>query len=617
MKKSVYVFVWALISCEGVKDDDGLNLFFAPIISDGECSESPAGSHGLPIDIGWLVVRVIDNEGNEVSSFQGGNEAVQSGQVILKGLKPGEYRVEVIGCLYANEMAKATWIGERSNVTVLEHSKVSPVIFMRKIGGLSCIGGENKNKTAPGFDGADFLQQGFSAFGSLAIVGNRVFLTGGFDSRKPAGTSDELFASKRIFEYFPEKGVFVPLRNKNGNVLSLNQARGLHQSFSSGDDKLILVGGAQGIMMAPKSSSTLISPPPLMPVKGVDSLLEIIDISQEKVIPIQSINYTGLIPTIGFGKTANKHWIVVMGGLDKQGVGGMPIDDILIIESNAERIMKEDAVFVSGHLNVRRFGGVVQFLSSGDILLVGGTSDHKNPSPPELVMFGGDSSLASVILFENSWPSSNFYGTAFPSVAIVKDDGSQAEILVVGGNPIDPSIEGYRMPENPNAWILKIKKGSDKHYDPSTAEVELVKGFEIWAHRTLASLVPFKDTWLLIGGMRDFQPNNKIPECKESSNQICPFCSDSWGGFCFFQTIDEFKLIGNQATYVGVYKESKSRFGSAITLLGNKEAIIFGGLAGFGNPPKEKNNILNDGVILKGRGVEDDICASHSALKNL
>lgn len=585
-------------------------LVFATEVETG-CESSPVIAGKLPEDVDWLVARLLDPEGKETSVLviDGGGLDVP-GESLMTGVLPGRYRLEVTGCRQSGG-GLATWGGMSREFDVLESQKSAPIVFMKRAGGLSCVGGKNLNPLAPQFDGDGFFVYGVSAFAAGTVTqGGRIFVSGGFTEDKPKAAGDSLSAGTRVWEYDASQGVFVGIFDAGLNRLELAEPRALHGLVGApgNDTRLLAVGGVRSAVLVPKGFPDHLAP--LDEAVGVDNVVEVLDVAGASATGVQT-PWDGIQSTWAVSRDGN--WIALAGGRD--ATAGLPSSDVAFLETHAERLIQGSATYLAGTLGSPRFGSASLFLSTGEMLLIGGW-DGTQPAPPELVRPDGTQTLATRVL-SAAGPPAGTSPTAFPSLAILKDDGQEADVLVVGGNPLDDPSFVFANPDptRPTTWVLQLESTDGLRYDGATARSVAMESGSEWAVRSLASLVPLGSSWLMAGGYRAFKEQIDVPGC-----------GLVWGYFCFPRSLPLFRLdsTGTALEMVREVEDVQSRLGALVLPLDEGSAMVLGGMDGFGfpkqdgsgsPPPPATTPILSTGYVQVLDGYFDsDICVQHVPL---
>lgn len=567
------------------------------------CASSPAGLHKLPADVDFIVARVLSSDGVVAKATITAKDLLKNNyQLLMTGIPPGVYSLEVVGCHEQEGGLTATWRGINPHVEVWEDTKSAPVIFMLPAGRLACVGGRNLNPLTPSFEGDGFLVEGRSAFAAGAVTpGGKIFIAGGGGSQDFKTSPDRLRAGNGLWEFNLYAGVFQKITSPIGNRVTLGEPRLMHGLIALSEDRLLVFGGAAELELGPKGFPG--NMPPMLPVSPVKNTAEVISLDDGTVSVASKLPDAGMAPAWAFDK---KRKVVALAGGTLTG-SATPSDRVLLFIAESA-IVGENPEFRYGTLSTPRMGGAAVFLSSGELLLVGGW-DGSKASPLEVVSVSGKDLNVSVI--EPNWEGDAPNPTAFPSVALLSDDGVTANILVLGGNPLSPGF-GYRSPDGANGWILMLSYSSGK-VDVTKANARRIEITDDFATRSLASLVPFGGSHLLVGGYRSFASID-VEDCRNSNGNPLPYC--------FPRSIAAFVLDGTSVSDVEIVSTPTGRLGAAVVPLDSNGdmVMVIGGLAGMGGQEPldwtepydwktPSDWILSTGVIAVRQGLFDaSIC---------
>ena len=609
-----------------VVGDDAAHGFGLVFPSAGSsCSTNPAGLHRLPADVEWLVARVLDpktgleaqNALQQPAVITLGSTQLDAGagEVLLGGLVPGTYKLEVTGC---SSGGKATWRGEASPVEVVDSGKASPVLFMLPAGRVACVGGKNLNPLVPAFDGEGFLFDGRSAFGAsvLTAAGRVIVAGGGGDGADFKSSPDVLTAGNGLWEFDRGTGVFLKVYAPDGTRLTLAEPRMMHGLVALSEDALLAIGGAKAAELGPSKFPGAY--PPLLIAKndGVTAPLELITLSTGTAKAVKKVASTGRLAAWAYDA---KHARVALAGGAAAGGDATPSKAVEFVKADPASLAGDAPEVVSGTLAAARFGAVARFVSTGDLLLVGGWDGSKAAGQEVVWLEGGKSLVAQAITV--TWPSgvTAAPATAFAQVEVLVDDGTQVRLLVFGGNPLADGF-GYKNPDKANAWTLTLPV-KDGHVEPASGAGALVDIAGEWPARALAAVVPFAGERLLAGGYRSYSQLADVADCKNSSE--IPL------NYCFPRSLAVFGWDGKAPSDVETVGLEAGRFGATVVGLDARgdTVLVLGGLAGFGaNEPSDtdwtepaawqtsQDWMLSTGVVaVRGDLFDSDVCTQHPA----
>lgn len=578
MRWNRYILLAALWSCSGGGAADlevrTGSLVFAEDSGTG-CVTPMSLRAGLPAGVDRMVVQVVDESNGQVAVtrvFTSGDLAGRR-EVVITGVPEGTYRLAVTGC---GSDAVPLWGGRSAAFRVSAGFKSAPIVYVARSGALNCVGGKNQNPLQPKFDGDGFYVAGRAAFQAAAATpGGRVLFTGGFASDEYQVTGDVLKAGQRVWEFHPETGVFTGVFSPSGERLELAEPRAAHGMAAlgaGGTEWLILAGGVSSAVLGPQKYP--VQEAPLDRASPVQSPVEVVAIpaagtgegpSTRSVL----LTYGATFPSWAF--SGDVRTVALVGGKGSGGVSGavmvVTLDDAALAGTASPSAR-------SGTLARKRFGASVSFLSSGEIVVIGGT-DGEGPAGMEMVRPSGADALESVVLTADL--PAGVGPTAFASVGVLRDDGTRASLLVLGGNPVGGAT-AFADATAANAFLVELD-GDGQTYEPASARTRPVSGAGDWAARSLAGLARAGDRWLLFGGMRSFDAEAGVAGCGTGG--------PVWGAYCFPRTIQVFGADADAATVtvLGSWEDLKSRLGVAFVALPDGGVILLGGVNGWGTRP--------------------------------
>jgi hypothetical protein len=538
------------------------------------CLSSPAGTHKLPNDVEWLVARLLDADGAEAAAvaIDAAELAKGGNQFLIPKVAPGAYQLEVTGCREEGGLA-ATWRGVNARVDVVEDGKAAPVVFMVPSGRLACVGGRNLNPLAPAFDGAGFLVDGRSAFAAAAVTpSGRVVVAGGGEGQDFKTSPDLLTAGSGLWELDRNAGVFQKVPAGDGGALSMAEPRLLHGLVALDDTTLLAIGGAAAVEIAPVRSLQLLFPgalPPVLPDEPVANVVEVISLGQGTATGAAKVPDTGMVPAWAFDAARSR--IGLAGGT----VAGSATASDKVEFVAADATLAGDApVVLKGTLTAARMGGAATFLSTGEMLIVGGW-DGTKASPIEVVAEAKDGASLDVATIDPVWDAGAgpAAATAFPTIEAMSDDGAIATVLVLGGNTLVPGF-GYKNPDAANAWVLRLayKGGRVEAGKATAARVDLPGEFAI---RSFSRVARLGASWLLAGGYRSFSSIDAA-DCRDSGGVALPYC--------FPRSMAAFAFDGAAASDVEEVAIPAGRLGATVVPLdaAGDMVLVLGGIAGIG-----------------------------------
>jgi len=597
--------------CVGGEDGVAARSFGLVFATDEstECMTPPETTGRLPDDVDWVVAALVETDGKEqyVITIREEDLEVQ-GEALMTGVAPGVYSLHVTGCR-DTKPPKATWGGTSRPFEVKESQKAAPIVFMTRAGAMSCIGGENQIPLAPEFKGADFLADGRSSFAAGTVTTDgRVFVSGGFVKYKDPGAVYTLYTGRHVWEFHRQTGVFTGVFNTVGDRLELLEKRAMHgmEEASDGSGRLLVIGGISNAELAPSGFPG--HKAPLDNAEPVQTTLEVLYLDEAKSVPV-ALPTVDVMPSWALDTKVG--WAALAGG--RRDTDGLPSDRILFIQADPDKLVDDNATNMEGVLSVPRFGGTARFLSTGELLLIGGW-DGSKAAPPELVRRNDTGGLESRLLGIDG-PPDGTWQAAFQSTILLSDDGNVVRVLVMGGNPLDAGSMPFGNPDpgRPTTWLLEMESGGEATYDTETAKaIPLGADQPDWAARSMASLVRVGQSLFMAGGYRAF---NEKPDVAG--------CGVVWGYFCFPRTVSMFTMDDTVMDLQGasVLEGMKSRLGALVLPLDEDIVMVLGGMDGYGNskpddpgnpPPPGKTPILSTGYLLvDDDGFDSGTCASN------
>ena len=595
-------------ACGDGDEDPGIGIHFATQAEEG-CDSLPAETHALPPDVDRVVIVLRGGDGQVAASATVPADRLAEdrakdrggrGAIVLEGLVPGEYRMQVAGC----RGDVATWWGVAPSVRVEESSKTAPVVFLSPVQGLACVGGSNLNPLAPGFDGDGFLTSGRMAFAAAATgPDGRVVVAGGAPDLL---AQDRLSGGRRAWEFHPQTGLFTAIRATDAKSVDDTQvlASGrLGHGLAFLDATTVAVfGGAVSAQVAPTGYAGPAGLPPVLPGAAPGKAVEVLSLDDGNVWGVQVLD-VGSWPSVAVrskeGQSAQA--FAMAGGL---GTDGKPTGVVALFpQATADKVSQ--GAPVSGMLATPRFGGAATYLSTGDLLLVGGW-DGSAAARPEVLRVAGNA-VSSSVLPEAGFPPAGRRATAFPAVAVLQDDGATAKVLVAGGSRFgDPFAYDDTLPAEPQAWILTmVAAGGHFGLDAGATMTPVDAGAR--AARSLAGVAPFvpigsagPGRWLLAGGYQSFT-HSSFADCQGNP------------AVCFPRSATAFDLgtasaVRTLAQYVDV-----ERLGATVAGIGTGSVLVLGGLSGIGTGAG--SGVRSSGVIaFAGGPMLDAVCADHPAV---
>ncbi len=546
---------------------------------------------GLPPGVDRMVVQVVRESDGQVAVTRvlAPGDLADRREVVVTGVPEGTYRLVVAGC---GADGPPLWGGRSAPFHVSPGFKSAPIVFMTRSGALNCVGGKNQNPLQPKFNGDGFYVAGRAAFQAATVTpSGRVLATGGFATDEYQVTGDVLKAGRRVWEFHPETGVFTGVFSPSGEPLELAEPRAAHGMAAlgaGGAEWLVLAGGVSSAVLGPEKYP--VQEAPLDRASPVQSPIEVVAIpapggTQEASARSVPVTHGAAFPSWAF--SGDGRMVALAGGKESGGVSGavtvVTLDEAALSGTTGPAVR-------SGTLTRKRFGASMVFLSTGDLLLIGG-SDGTGPAGMEVVRASGTDAIESVVLTADL--PAGVAATAFASVAVLSDDKTSASILVLGGNPVGGAT-AFADATAPNAFLLELD-GDGSAYDPASARTRAVQGAGEWAARSLATLVHAGGRWLLAGGFRSFNAEAGVAGCGTGG--------PVWGVYCFPRTMEAFEAdaITGAVTALGGLEDTKSRLGAAAVALPEGGVLLVGGVNGFGTRPSplpaDFDPLLSTGLV--------------------
>jgi len=588
------------------------------------CGPGPGGEGGLvfsalreegcittrleapPEDLDRLVVAVVDDEGKELAARVVPAAMLrEEGPVLLTGVPSGTWRLRIAGC----RGSEATWWTEEPALKVEPDVKVLPLLTMRPVEGASCVGGENRHRLAPQFTGDQFIVDGKIAFGAAAAgPGGRVLVAGGAGAVQPNVQSEYLLTGGRgLWEFRPASGLFLAVHGPDGQRLLLGNGRLGHGMAFLDSRQVVVFGGASKAVLAPVAFPG--KDPPLRPEEGSGTALEVVDLESAEV-SAPDLPLLPMWPAVAArrGPDGTASALVAAGGMNREDRSSA--DAIVFWEPQALNTP------VQGRMIHARHGASAVFLSHGEVLVVGGWDGRAAP-PPEIGRPESGGTWKAEDL-GGDWPPEGIAPAAFPVLAVLSDDGQEAQVLVLGGNPLGAQSDWnnpdtFRTWQKAAAWRLTVKADSG-FYRLQGATVDRVNlgdaaEEETLGFRSLASMPRWSGRegvprWLLAGGYRSFSSlgQRSPPDCRNEDGT-----SKDW---CFPARVLALEWDGSGLVRPGALTD-RSRLGAAVADLPGGEVLLLGGISGFGGSAGA-DWVESTGLLLTpGDVLKDGLCAAH------
>ncbi len=565
---------------------------------------------GLPADVGRMVVQVVGEPDGQVVATRvvTREDLVARREVVITGVPEGRYRLQVTGC---GADGAALWAGQSEVFSVHAAYKSAPIVHMRRAGALNCAGGKNQNPLQPKADGDGFYVAGRAGFQAGVVTpGGRVLVTGGFVSDEYQPTGDLLQAGRRVWEYHPATGVFTGVFSDSGERLMLAEPRAMHgaAALKTADAEwLVLAGGVASAVLGPKGPEGYpVKKAPLDNFQPVGAAVEVVRLPlKEGEGPSArslAVSYGATLPSWAF--SADGRTVALAGGQEAGTVSARvllgTLDDAALSGTGHPAVR-------SGTLARKRFGASAVFLSTGQLVLVGGY-DGAGPAGMEVVYPVGADSLETVAV-DVALPD-GVLATAFAQAAVVADDRTRAAILVFGGNPVVGGATAFQDVGAAHAFLLELD-GDGQAYDPASARTRAVSGMGEWAARSYATLARAGDRLVLAGGFRSFRVEAGVAGCGTGGAV--------WGAFCFPRTVAAFGFDAGQAAIIldEDDEDAQSRLGVAAVALPGGGVLFQGGISGAGPRPSplpaDFDALLSTGVVwLAQDALDSSACQAGS-----
>ena len=499
---------------------EGLRIRTAAAAS---CEQHGNNNNAFPVGADSFVVRLsgagLDEPFIERVTKDG------DGPYVLTGVPPAENLVmDLVACNGSTALSA----GRTEGVTILEHQKSFPPIFLTPVGGqTACVD-------------ADTDAQALShAFGSALRIGDTVFVLGGLGEYALEQSVGVGKASDRVSHYARLLGT------RSASTGTLISARAMATSYVTSDSKIRLIGGAKTINLNTPNFD-------LWPAGGSapDCGIELWDPQSGA----STCEYNNSLPAGGSGAVLGADLAVYVGGVDAGGEFGVASDKAYVIQGS-------DVVELT--MPQARVGATVTRLSATEALIWGGNFDADAANAGLLL----DTSAGTITALESTVPDGIAPMWAAAVYAGTGSDGTH-QVLVAGGTELSLNGVYVTAPIPPSsARLMLLTVGADGVQGDA---VLLDETQEVRFKRVAASLfdVGNGEFWLL-GGVTSYSKDE----------QVCPGASSAG---CFPDRMARFSLGADGTTLsMGsqtIESSSVGSLGAMAVDLGDESSIVIGGL---------------------------------------
>lgn len=471
-----------------------------------------------------------------------------AGEVVISGVAPGEgMTMRVVACAGGD----AVWAGETRGVTVTEHTKSFPSVFLTPVGGFACTG------TVGGGDGALSEPRGFAA---LAADGESAWAIGGFSAYSVASGAT---ATATIDRYDRLTGEVAAAGGLVGP-----RAMALAQRL--GDGRIRVVGGVRRAAFGEAGRPAIYA----TAADAAATASEIYDPSTGLSVVDEATPLPALPALAALGNGA----AVAVGGVEAGGVGNPDT-----YSNNITRFGAAGAD--SGTLpGPPRLGATVVAISDDVALIWGGNVDGDVGNVGVLVDTGAPLGDGFTVLDASGVTTV----PVFAAGARLDDEGGVVRVLIAGGSAVAAGPQFVRDVATPRLELVSVDVTG------ATAAVAPVAlgGLDDAFSRAAASLVRLAGGELVwFGGYTAF-----------TSNPICGAMADC------VQTAAVRFAIGGGAAPEAVERSprldlSVGPLGAAAIPLGDGSWLMTGGLATVTG-----SSLDTRPALLRYEAFERDLC---------
>jgi hypothetical protein len=499
---------------------EGLRIRSAAAAS---CEQHGNNNNAFPVGADSFVVRLsgagLDEPFVERVTKDG------DGPYVLTGIPPAENLVmDLVAC----NGSVALSAGRTAGVTILEHQKSFPPIFLTPIGGqTACVEADT--------DAQDLSH----AFGSALRIEDTVFVLGGLGQYSLDQSVGVGKANDRVSTYERLVGT------RSVSTGTLVSARAMATSYVTSDNKIRLIGGANTINLNTPNFD-------LWPAGGSapDCGIELWDPQSGT----STCEYNNSLPAGGSGVALGADLAVYVGGVDAGGEFGVASDKAYVVQgSDVTELTMPQA----------RVGASVSRLSSTEVLIWGGNFDGDAAAAGLLL----DTSSGTITALNSTVPDGIVTMWAASVYAGSGSDGTH-KVLVAGGTDLSLNGGYVSAPIPPSAArLILLTIGPD---GVQANPVVLDETQEVRFKRVAASLfdVGNGEFWLL-GGVTSYSKDE----------QVCPGASSAG---CFPDRMARFSLsadgtrlaMGSQT----IESSSVGSLGAIAVDLGDESSLVIGGL---------------------------------------
>ena len=536
MRKASYtLFFIVVVSISGCADTssvpvEGLQIRSAAAAS---CEQHGNNNDAFPVGADAFVIRLTGDGLDE--PYLERVEKSGDGPYVLTGIPPAEnLTMDIVACNGSTALAA----GKTEGVSVVEHQKSFPPVFLTPIGGqTACVDLDDDKLTSS------------HAFGSAIRLDDTVFVLGGLGDYSLSQSVGVGQATDAVSTYERLTG----MRETAG--MKLTSARAMATTLVSGN-KVRLIGGARTIKLNTPNFD-------LWPdgAEAPECGVELLDLDAWT----SECEYATSLPAGGSGTSLSDQVAVYAGGVVPGGDYGAASDKLFIITATevTELVMPQP-----------RVGATVTRLSATEALVWGGNFDA-DPETSALLV-DTEAKTVTTLQITGAEASVSMWASA---VYVGEDATGGRQVLVAGGTELGSSNGTVSAPIPPSAARLALLTVG--------AEDVLVQGVSMESEqsarfkRVAASLVDAGtgEFWLL-GGVTSYSKDEAV-------------CPDVATGGCFPETMTRFSISGTepslQLSQQSMGGMSVGPLGAIPVDLGDESSLVIGGLRSAGVDALDKN----------------------------
>ena len=535
-------------------------------ISDGTCKGASFMKQSVPAGVNDIAIRLTDDTGKAFITKVNPQEIKKDG-LIIPELVPGDYKMDIAAC---GDGARALYGTTIPRITVTEDQKTGVRAFLPGLDAINCVGGTNTSLLVPNFDGDSFNDTGQNAFACAVMDQGKYWLFGGFNSITPG--TDVLTAGSAVWQYRPDLGLFIKPLDSNENPMTLPGPWAAGHCMGT-QDGVLLIGGVESGRLGPDKYPG--SEPPVL-LNAADTTAKTAYLVGENSdikkidLPIGIYPYASVTPL-------DSGSFMACGGRESNG---KVINTCTVFTQNAGKITNSVPI----NLNTGRYGHSAVRLNSGKVLLIGGFSPSAKSMPLELI---DPSTRQTQTITESSLP-----WTVFQSAWIISHTKNRSDILIIGGNDVNPGPSNTIISVTGHATLLTLDDTNPVKI--SVSDLTPSAGTGYWVN-SMASVGTLSNQPLLAYGFRSFTSRDDA-DCKGSN-------------VCMPRSINILGLSDNKLSVVRTFSNNLSGLGAASLNLDDNSVILVGGIVAADPDAKYLYKISKTATLITSGDGFKELCS--------